>query len=308
MKRIIFLLITFLCIIIIMGCRKENNLVKKEFEILKIVNNLESKENIIKKKINVEEFSEINLYGCTLEEVNKKYTIECLRKNNNYYYAIFSSKQEGWLYILFELKNNKYVVTDELGITTYDFAKVLRNDAYSYLGVMGYTNYLISDVTAKNYEGVRVKRNHDSATSYAYNLIIKQLYDEFSVVDDKGIITIEVKGYNPEKIESKYEMIGMDVHDSVITVDLPFKVLENNADSVDSNNNIYKWYIDSDTVSKDILLKYDVNNVYKLNLKTIGTKVNMVFVYIVLVILVLLFLGGISYLYLKKIYQNRNKF
>ena len=95
-----------------MGCRKENNLVKKEFEILKIVNNLESKENIIKKKINVEEFSEINLYGCTLEEVNKKYTIECLRKNNNYYYAIFSSKQEGWLYILFELKNNKYVVTD----------------------------------------------------------------------------------------------------------------------------------------------------------------------------------------------------
>ena len=134
------------------------------------------------------------------------------------------------------------------------------------------------------------------------------LYEEVNVSEDKGIITLEAKGYNPEEIERKYEDIGMEIHNTVFSIELPFKVLENNADAVDSNNNISKWYVDETTVTKDILLKYDVNNIYELNLKTIGTKVNMTIIYIILIVLILIVIGYFGYLHIKKIYENRNKF
>ena len=86
------------------------------------------------------------------------------------------------------------------------------------------------------------------------------------------------------------------------------KVLNNNADTVDNNKNIYTWYIDKDTNEKEILLEYDVKNIYALNMKTIGTKVNMTIVYIVLAFLVLTVLGYFIYVYVKKVYEMRNKF
>jgi len=205
-------------------------------------------------------------------------------------------------------KDNNYKEVDELGLVTYDLAKMLRNDAYAYLGRLGFTDYSIKDISANNYEGVRVNRSYDSHISFGYNLAIKQVYSDFSVTDDNGIITLEAKGYNPSEIESKYEMVGMDVHDTVFVVELPFKVIETNADVIDEDNNIYRWYIDKETTTKDLLLKYDVNDIYELNIKTIGTKINMTFVYIVLGILVLLFIGGCFYLYFKRLYENRNKF
>ena len=43
-------------------------------------------------------------------------------------------------------------------------------------------------------------------------------------------------------------------------------------------------------------------------MKTIGTKVNMTIVYIVLAFLVLTVLGYFIYVYVKKVYEMRNKF
>ena len=43
-------------------------------------------------------------------------------------------------------------------------------------------------------------------------------------------------------------------------------------------------------------------------MKTIGTKVNMTVVYIVFIVLVLVILGYFVYLYIRKVYENRNKF
>ena len=103
-------------------------------------------------------------------------------------------------------------------------------------------------------------------------------------------------------------MLGMVIEDSTINVELPYKVIENNADSVDKNKNIYTWYIDKDTKEKEILLKYNSNDVYALNMKTIGTKVNMTVVYLVIIFLVLVLIGYFMYVYVKKVYENRNKF
>lgn len=200
-----------------------------------------------------------------------------------------------------------YEFKDELGEYTYNFADELRADAYGYLNRLGYTNYSISDITSKNYEGVRAKRTYDNPETYNYNLLIKKLYDDFSVDYTDGIVTINAKEFNRDNIESKYEMLDMTIGNSTITVELPYMVLENNADVVDKNNNIYTWYINDDTESKDLLLKYDVNNVYSLNMKTIGVKVNMTVVTLVLIFIVLVIVSYLVYLYIKKVYENRNK-
>lgn len=191
---------------------------------------------------------------------------------------------------------------------TRDIAEVLRAQARQKLSTMAYLKYKLIDVESANYKGVRATRTFDGAVAYNYNLLIKELYDDFSVNLDKNIVTLSAKGFNREKVEDSNEEAGFVIDNSTITIDLPYKVIENNADEVDESKNIYTWYINKDTKEKDILLKYDVDSLYALNMKTIGTKVNMTVVYIVFIVLVLVILGYFVYLYIKKVYENRNKF
>lgn len=205
-------------------------------------------------------------------------------------------------------KNNDYTDSYYPGAPEINIAAMLREDARDHLGKLGFTSYKVEDISAPDYEGVRVKRNYQDHDVFVHNMAIRKLYEELNVSENKGIITLEAKGYKPEEIERKYEDIGMEIHDTVFTIELPFKVIENNADVVNTDENIYRWYVDENTTTKDILLKYDVNDIYELNMKTIGTKVNMNIIYIILVVLILIVIGYFGYLYIKKIYENRNKF
>lgn len=199
-------------------------------------------------------------------------------------------------------------ISNEPGEEGYDIAEVLRSDAREYLNTLSYSGYNLINIESTNYKGVRVSRTFDGAVSYNYNMLVKNLYDEFSVDLSDDIVTISAKGLNRENVESRYEMMGMVLDNSSINIELPYKVLENNADEVDKNKNIYTWNIDKNTTEKDILLKYDSSNVYALNMKTIGTKVNMTVVYVILVFLIIIIVGYFVYSYIKRIYENRNKF
>ena len=199
-------------------------------------------------------------------------------------------------------------ISNEPGEEGYDIAEVLRSDAREYLNTLSYSGYNLINIESTNYKGVRVSRTFDGAVSYNYNMLVKNLYDEFSVDLSDDIVTISAKGLNREKVESRYEMMGMVLDNSSINIELPYKVLENNADEVDKNKNIYTWNIDKNTTEKDILLKYDSSNVYALNMKTIGTKVNMTVVYVILVFLIIIIVDYFVYSYIKRIYENRNKF
>lgn len=199
-------------------------------------------------------------------------------------------------------------ISNEPGEEGYDIAEVLRSDAREYLNTLSYSGYNLINIESTNYKGVRVSRTFDGAVSYNYNMLVKNLYDEFSVDLSDDIVTISAKGLNREKVESRYEMMGMVLDNSSINIELHYKVLENNADEVDKNKNIYTWNIDKNTTEKDILLKYDSSNVYALNMKTIGTKVNMTVVYVILVFLIIIIVGYFVYSYIKRIYENRNKF
>lgn len=206
------------------------------------------------------------------------------------------------------LPNGDSTYNSEDGGESFDIVESLRNQARGKLNTMAYSSYKITDIQSANYKGIRVARIFDGVASYNSNLLIKELYNNFSINLDKNIVTLSAKGLNKDSIEYKYDSIGMQVDNSTITIELPYKVLDNNADNIDKNKNIYTWYINKDTTEKDILLQYDVDSLYALNINTIGTKINMTVVYIILVILILVIVGYFVYKYIKKVYENKNKF
>ena len=67
----LLIIIIVLSVSTVIGCGKENNKMKTEKKILKIVNNVTLKENIITQKINIKTFNDINMYGYSIEEFNK---------------------------------------------------------------------------------------------------------------------------------------------------------------------------------------------------------------------------------------------
>lgn len=202
--------------------------------------------------------------------------------------------------------NTKYILEDDGG--EFDIITELRKQANDKLSTLSFSRYNLSNIDSTKYKGIRLTRNYEGAAAFNYSLLIKELYDDFSVELDKNIVTISAKKLNRDNIDLSYEAIGMTLDNSTITLELPYKVIENNADEINKEKNIYKWYINKDTKQKDILLKYDVDSLYSLNIKTIGVKVNMTIVYIILAILILIIIGYLIYNYIKKIYENRNKF
>ena len=113
-------------------------------------------------------------------------------------------------------------ISNEPGEEGYDIAEVLRSDAREYLNTLSYSGYNLINIESTNYKGVRVSRTFDGAVSYNYNMLVKNLYDEFSVDLSDDIVTISAKGLNREKVESRYEMMGMVLDNSSINIELPY--------------------------------------------------------------------------------------
>lgn len=96
------------------GCKqqKEKINMNTETDIIAISDNQTPKEELITKSFSIKSWSDIALYNSTLEEVNQRFEIQCLRNIETNYYAIFKSTNNGWLYVLFTRGDNKYIVSD----------------------------------------------------------------------------------------------------------------------------------------------------------------------------------------------------
>lgn len=113
LKKIVIIII-IATLVICCGCKqqKETKDMNSQTSIVAISDNQTLKDKLITKSYPINSWSDIALYGSTLEEVNQKYEIQCLRSTWTNYYAIFKSKTHGWLYLLFSLEYGKYVVSD----------------------------------------------------------------------------------------------------------------------------------------------------------------------------------------------------
>ncbi len=103
-------------------------------------------------------------------------------------------------------------------------------------------------------------KRYKSLEDFTQNTIFKDEYFEtFEVVKSKSLVTINAKNF------IQYEDGDIDRFDIAacsINIKVPYKVVENNADSYDYKTNTFIWNIKRGTIDKEIKLTFDKNHIF----------------------------------------------
>lgn len=118
-----------------------------------------------------------------------------------------------------------------------------------------------------NLIGIKLQKNYSNLHDYArQNKAVKYIFENIAVSEENKIVNIK-------SISSQYDIIqnenngSYNYTNSEITLTLPFKVIDSNANKVDAENNKYIWLVNDDF--KEIKISYDktkyyTNNIFKL--------------------------------------------
>lgn len=120
-----------------------------------------------------------------------------------------------------------------------------------------------------NDTGVIVNNNYNSIEEYIDSKLYKQYFEnvEYEKNGNKVIIksTGEFYPYTTQDFEK------FPINDFKLNIKVPFKVVKNNADSVEGN--IYTWKIDSKTKDKSLYLEFDTSKNYTNSSRAIDFKI-----------------------------------
>ncbi len=182
---IIFLLFIFFC-----GCSGGNEM-NQERDVFQITNNELPSNELITRKIKIN--SSNDFCWLTIEEIDNKFNIECLRKVGDIYYAVFDTYDYGLLYLVFSI-NNDSTNYDHYHVVSYFFPEKSPN-SNSFDGII-VNESSMSDVEIIDPLGVylygfgRVDQNDFSChiTNDGYIVLIYYNISEPIVVDIKKVI------------------------------------------------------------------------------------------------------------------------
>ena len=123
------------------------------------------------------------------------------------------------------------------------------------------------------------KKSYSSLQDFSKNTIFKdQFYQNVTTTINESLVTFEAKD------PVVYDEGNPDLYDVTkcsVTIKLPFKVIEHNADVYSLKNNTYTWNISNNNV-KDIKLVFDKDKIHVYNF--------MMYISIVILILIILIL------------------
>lgn len=120
-----------------------------------------------------------------------------------------------------------------------------------YLDKLNSSGYDVENNVKSKSGGVIITKKFDNIEEYSKNTLFATQYgDKINCSVDGNIVTLSINGkfVGETQNQSKFP-----VDDGTITINVPFKVLENNADDVDGND--YMWNVD--TNEKEIKIVYD---------------------------------------------------
>ncbi len=164
--------------------------------------------------------------------------------------------------------------------------RVVGNILEPYLNTLNSKEYSVSTNIQETKGGATISKKYDSIESYIKNSILyNQFTNKINYSTDGDKVTISAKG----AFEKNTQEIGVfNVNSSDIIIELPYKVLENNADEVDGK--IYIWKFDEkDTNIREIKLVYDKSKIYN----------DTSYLTYIAIGVIILFLAGMVYLYLR---------
>lgn len=169
--------------------------------------------------------------------------------------------------------STKYTIEIDENLGVKEYAKAVEDDEFfkqypssSVERVVGFLlepnlEYLneygfeISDINENEEAGVGLSNSYKSIEEYIEKSKIYEQYGNLEYSEKDGKITLKIEGMlsNNEQDQSGKYLIDT----SEISIKLPHKVVEHNADSVDEENGIYTWNIDEPGVQKELYITFD---------------------------------------------------
>lgn len=180
-------------------------------------------------------------------------------------------------------------------INTIDLG--MADKGYNYIHVADKGNYGVN--ATKNFTSLDDFKS--SSNSY------KEIYDDIEIIQENNIVTINSVGnFKTEKFISQSEDDSSDdlsITNSYIAIEIPFEVLNSNADRVSKQDNIYYWDIDNNiTKDKTIQISFDTNKKF-ISIKKILNNMGYTFFTIIAIIVIAI----VSYNKIKTKHIGNNK-
>ena len=169
--------------------------------------------------------------------------------------------------------------------------RVIGFIAEPYLDKLNSNGYEINSSIGKSESGAIVKRKFNSVEEYTKNTILSSQFssDKMKYEEDGNKVTLSIKG-NFSKGTQDQERVAVD--EATVSITIPYKVKESNADKVSGET--YTWVFNKDDDDeREIKLVYDKSKV--------KGDFSLVTTITVIVIIVVLLLGSFI------VYRNFNK-
>lgn len=160
--------------------------------------------------------------------------------------------------------------------------------------VLNENSYLTKSIILSKEGGAEVSKEYSNAEDYANNtILVSQFADKVNYSIDGSNVTLSVKG-KLSASEQNQEIIPIGNAD--ITISLPFKVEDSNADEV--VNNKYIWHLKAEE-EKEIKITYNKNKIAK--------KINYPAIILGVGIIVVIVIGGLYVYNIKNKSEEINK-
>lgn len=200
-----------------------------------------------------------------------------------------------------EVKEKFYIYIDNETIKNNSMSNDEYLDYYSnlYMNLDNYKNFKIKTKEGKTESYFIVTNNYNNLNDYIESYSFKNMFNR-AILEQVGKYTSfqttsntflqSIKNdelLSEENIKNKY----------IINIKFYTEVVNHNADKVDLKNNIYTWYVDSNTTKDNIYFKYGSKKRYDVIIKDIIER--NLFVFITILSIVVILLTSIIYILIK---------
>lgn len=173
--------------------------------------------------------------------------------------------------------------------------KVISYVIDPYIDLLNSKKYTVNtNVNVNSDSGATVKKKYSSFKDYIGNSIVYSQFTDKIQYEEKGDkVSISLKG---KFSSSNQNQAYVPVKDGSITIVVPYKVLDNNADKVDGNS--YTWLFENNKgEEKEIRISYTKSKI-----------ANLDFNYsVIIIIAILIILGIIAFVIVRKLKKSSNE-
>lgn len=174
---------------------------------------------------------------------------------------------------------NKYALDKEFFIDSLidDYKQIYNYSTYMFEKNINNSESIV--IAKKHYLGIEDYKNN--------NEVYRMVFEDYTISNQGDVYTFAYKINNKNEISlfKEDELYDSLVDDINFNITLPFKVLEENSDSMDEKQSKYTWKINKEQELKDIVIVFDISK-EPLKKETIGLYA-IVGLFVLLVVIVI---------------------